>query len=85
MEIAVSLVYWQYIFLLKAGLLPLVIETSQRREYIECLAGYQAQIEQLTNTTGVWPNDPLLKPFVIFCQQSYAATQKLMIETLISH
>ncbi|OQK17791.1 hypothetical protein AU255_07990 [Methyloprofundus sedimenti] len=73
------------IILLKASLPPLVIEISQRREYIECLADYQVQIGQLSNTTGVWPNDALLKPFTLFCQQSYVATKNLIAEALCTY
>lgn len=68
------------IILIKAGLPPLVVETSLRREYIECLADYQILIGQLTNMTDVWPNDELLKPFSIFCEQSYAATKSLIAD-----
>ncbi len=66
------------ILLLKAGLPPLVIEKSKRREYIECLADYQITVGQLTNRTGLWPNDKKLAVFEIFCEQSYQVTKTLI-------
>ncbi|SMG66653.1 hypothetical protein BMETH_673_0 [methanotrophic bacterial endosymbiont of Bathymodiolus sp.] len=30
--------------------------------------------------TGVWPNGGVLKPFSIFCQQSYAGTKTLIAD-----
>lgn len=68
------------IILLKAGLPPLVIETSQRREYIECLADYQVKVGQLTNITGAWPDDKQLKPFEEFCQRAYGLTKALLVK-----
>lgn len=68
------------IILLKAGLPPLVIEKSQRRQYIECLTDYQIKVGQLTNTTGIWPNETLLEQFVIFCINAYTATKNLIDE-----
>lgn len=41
-----------------------------------------AVLSQLSNITGAWPNDEFLKPFTIFCQQSYAATKKLIADAL---
>lgn len=66
------------ILLLKAGLPPLVIEKSKRREYIECLADYQISIGQLSNKTGVWPNEEKLKAFEKFSEQSYQVTKALI-------
>jgi len=66
------------ILLLKAGLPPLVIEKSQRREYIECLADYQIKVGQLTNTTGVWPDEDQLKEFEVFCERAYDVTKALI-------
>ncbi len=66
------------ILLLKAGLPPLVIEKSKRREYFECLADYQITIGQLTNKTGVWPNEKKLKVFDKFCEQAYQVTKALI-------
>jgi Fic family protein len=68
------------IILLKAGLPPLVIEKSQRREYIECLADYQVEVGQLTNATGLWPNEEALESFINFCEYSYNATKELIDE-----
>ena len=66
------------IILLKAGLPPLVIEKSKRREYIECLADYQVKVGQLSNNTGVWPNEKVLKDFEMFCEDAYQATKELI-------
>ena len=66
------------IILLKAGLPPIVIEKSQRRKYIECLAEYQIKIGQLTNTTGVWPDDKQLADFEVFCERAYQVTKALI-------
>ena len=64
--------------LLKAGLPPLVIDTSLRREYIECLADYQLSIGQLNDHTGVWPDESQLKDFNAFCRKAYAEILKLI-------
>jgi len=66
------------IILLKAGLPPIVIEKSQRREYIECLADYQIKVGQLTNTTGVWPDEKQLEAFELFCERAYQVTKALV-------
>jgi len=66
--------------LLKAGLPPLVIEQSKRREYIECLADYQLKVGQLNNHTGVWPDEKQLKEFEEFCQQAYGVTKALLVK-----
>ena len=66
------------ILLLKAGLPPLVIETSKRREYIQCLADYQVKVGQLNNKTGVWPDEKALKDFEVFCEDAYQATKALI-------
>jgi len=68
------------IILLKAGLPPLVVEKSQRRKYIECLADYQIKVGQLTNTTGLWPNEEALESFISFCEYPYKATKELISE-----
>ena len=66
------------LILFKAGLPPIVIEKSKRREYIECLADYQIKVGQLTNISGVWPEEYALQPFVKFCQGAYAVTTDLI-------
>ncbi len=78
------------IVLLKAGLPPLVIEKSQRREYIECLAEYQITVGQLkigqlkagsiNENPELWPNEKALDPFIIFCENAYEATKTLIEE-----
>lgn len=70
------------IILLKAGLPPLVVEKSKRREYIECLSDYQVKVGQLTCDTGTWPNDALLEPFVLFCEQAYSTTKILLLNEI---
>lgn len=76
------------IVLLKAGLPPLVIEKTQRREYIECLAEYQITAGQLkagqlkaeakNPTPELWPNEKALDPFIVFCENAYEATKTLI-------
>lgn len=66
------------LLLLKAGLPPLVIDSSQHREYITCLADYQVSVGQLNNRTGVWPDEAGLKEFAGFCQAAYATTGNLI-------
>ena len=68
------------IVLLKAGLPPLVIEKSLRREYIECLADYQVKVGQLTSATGTWPDNKQLKPLEKFCQRAYEVTKSLIVK-----
>lgn len=64
--------------LLKAGLPPLVIEKSQRREYIECLADYQITVGKLTTTSGLWPDEVALLPFIDFCEAAYHSIKSLI-------
>jgi len=66
------------LLLLKAGLPPLVIDRSLRREYITCLADYQVSVGQLNHRTGVWPDEAGLKEFIGFCQAAYATTRNLI-------
>jgi len=42
------------------------------------LADYQIKVGQLTNTSGVWPEEYALQPFVKFCQGAYAVTTDLI-------
>lgn len=66
------------LLLLKAGLPPLVIDRSLRREYITCLADYQVSVGQLSDRTGVWPDGADLKEFIGFCHAAYATTRNLI-------
>ncbi len=66
------------LLLLKAGLPPLLIDSSQRREYITCLADYQVSVGQLDHRTGVWPDETGLKEFTGFCQAAYETTRSLI-------
>ena len=63
---------------LKAGLPPLTIPKEERRTYIELLAEYQIGIGQLSDETGVWPDESRLAGFNQFCETSYEATRKLV-------
>ncbi len=62
------------ILLLKAGLPPLLIDQNRRREYLELLADYQSQLGQLTEDTGIWPDDGAIVPFAKYCRECYAKT-----------
>ena len=64
--------------LLKAGLPPLVIPQTQRREYIQILANYQIAVGQLSATSGVWPDIKQLKDFEQFCATVYVITKDLV-------
>lgn len=64
--------------LIKAGLPPLLIQQNNRREYIEMLADYQLELGQLSNKTGLWPDENKLNTFAVFCQQQYQATIELL-------
>lgn len=66
--------------LLKSGLPPLLINVTQRQSYIQILADYEIKSGQLTNTTGLWPKQELLKEFEVFCQEQYKATIDLLEE-----
>lgn len=71
------------VVLLKAGLPPVVIDKSQRREYIECLADYQITIGQLkaepiNKNPELWPNEEALDQFIVFCENAYEATKALI-------
>jgi Fic family protein len=60
--------------LLKAGLPPLLIDQNRRREYLELLADYQSKLGQLTEDTGIWPDDGAIVPFAHFCRECYDKT-----------
>jgi Fic family protein len=64
--------------LLKAGLPPLVIDQTQRVEYIRAIANYQIKTGKLTRQTGVWPEKAHYQWFETFCQTCYQLTQKLI-------
>lgn len=64
--------------LLKAGLPPLVIPQTQRREYIQTLANYQIVVGQLDETSGIWPNTRQLKDLELFCESIYSITKSLV-------
>jgi len=64
--------------LLNAGLPPLVIQQTERREYIQLLANYEITVGQLDKVTGVWPKPKQLKDFERFCQMAYFATKTLV-------
>ncbi|WP_019894925.1 Fic family protein [Hydrogenovibrio halophilus] len=66
--------------LLKAGLPPLVIDQTQRVEYIRAIADYQIKTGKLTSQTGVWPDNANYQWFEHFCQSCYQLTQKLIDE-----
>ena len=68
------------LLLLKAGLPPLVIDQSKRKEYIEILNQYSLTVGQLTANSGVWPQEQALTGFIGFCVTCYAQT-KALIET----
>jgi len=63
--------------LLKAGFPPLIIDTTQRKEYIEALSSYQIRHGTLTPKTGVWPNTDY-DELTIFCKKSYALTTEIL-------
>ena len=68
--------------LLKAGLPPLVISSSTRREYIECLARYQLDIGQLDNHCDIWPQPDKLDEFYSFCDLAYQSTRNLVDQAI---
>ena len=69
--------------ILKAGLPPLVIPQTQRREYIQALARYQIEIGQLTPRTKIWPDIKQLDKFERFCESNYSATKELVENAFI--
>ncbi|MCX4026527.1 Fic family protein [Endozoicomonas sp. SM1973] len=64
--------------LLKSGHAPMVIDSTNRKEYIEVLAEYQLEIGTLDKNTDLWPDESLLKPFIDFCKTSYQTTLDLI-------
>ena len=54
------------LLLLKSGQPPLLIEQTKRREYITTLSNYQYTVGTLTNTSGLWPDEAQLQPFIKF-------------------
>ncbi len=63
--------------LLKAGFPPLIIDTTQRKEYIEALSAYQIRNGTLTPKTGIWPKTDY-DEFITFCKKSYALTTDIL-------
>lgn len=64
--------------LLKAGLPPLMIDQTQRIDYIKTIADYQIKTGKLNSKTGVWPKTANYKQFENFCQACYQTTQELI-------
>lgn len=63
--------------LLKSGLPPLVIPVEERRPYIQLLADYEIHVDQLSQHTGVWPDENALQAFTDFCARQFALTTEL--------
>jgi Fic family protein len=63
---------------LRSGHLPLVIDVKDRKRYIDTLAEYQLTVGLLVPQEGVWPRPELQRPFVAFCEASYAATRAVV-------
>jgi len=64
--------------MLRSGHLPLVIDSRDRKTYIDILASYEQATGQLTAATGVWPSHAPDAAFRAFCQRSYRATHALI-------
>jgi Fic family protein len=63
--------------LLRSGHLPLVIDVSERKRYIDTLADYEIAVGQLDPRTGVWPRVELEGSFRQVCRDAYHATRDL--------
>lgn len=69
--------------MLRAGHLPVVIPVSERKRYIDILAGYQLAAGQLSvgqtgKGRGIWPRPDLEGEFERFCRDAYSATGALV-------
>ena len=64
--------------LLRAGLPPLTIPQSNRRQYIRLLANYQIEVGRLSRTSGAWPEPAKLEDFTDYCATSYSSTRELV-------
>jgi Fic family protein len=64
--------------LLMSGHLPLVIDVSERKRYIDTLADYEIAVGQLDPRTSVWPRVELEGSFRQFCRDAYSATRELV-------
>jgi len=64
--------------LLSSGLPPIVIQSENRREYIDVIASYQKTIGALTVGSSVWPDESKMSGFVCFCERAYSYTQSLI-------
>jgi len=64
--------------LLCSGHLPLVIDVSARKRYIDTLADYEIAGGQLDPRIGVWPRLDLERPFRQFSRDAYSATRDLV-------
>ena len=68
--------------LLNSGLPPIVIKKESRRKYLQTLAQYQLETGRITSTTGTWPDDARMDPFVDFCRECYEATRQLVEQAM---
>jgi Fic family protein len=64
--------------LLRSGHLPLVIDVSARKSYIDILADYEIASGHLDPRIGVWSGVDLEWPFRQFCRDAYSATRDLV-------
>ena len=64
--------------LLRSGLPPIVVQSENRREYIDVIASYQKTIGALTISSSVWPDESRMNGFVHFCERAYGSTQDLI-------
>ncbi len=64
--------------LLNAGLPPVVISQSQRREYLQALAEYQVLCGPVTAETGPWVKGISYLNFQDVCREAYDATKQIL-------
>ncbi|MBK1643888.1 hypothetical protein CKO25_04260 [Thiocapsa imhoffii] len=58
--------------------MPLVIDVKNRKRDLDTLAEYRLTVGRLVPQEGVWPRPELQRPFMAFCEGSYAATRALV-------
>lgn len=64
--------------LLNSGLPPIVIQSTQRQEYIRSLAEYQIAAGPVSAATGPWVEGVSYQRFERFCGDSYDSTRQIL-------
>ncbi len=65
---------------LKSGLPPIIIPKERRKQYIDALSAYHFSVGQIKAGDSLLPNQDVLQPFTLFCEQAWDESLALVEE-----